>query len=142
MPKNNESCAACGKRTDFCRKGNSIKNRRPISSDKLKNYFKARNVDLNVYRFVCKPCYQDLNQLFKTDEILEHINEHNDFSRNSNLDKIDFTNERCFSLTGSTAEQFGNLLESIKGAWPYEISKSDSLFMYLARLRLGKQILV
>ncbi|RMZ99792.1 vacuolar sorting-associated 13c, partial [Brachionus plicatilis] len=54
--------------------------------------------------------------------------------------RINFNNERCFSLTGLNSDQFGILLRTIECNWPYQISKSDSLFMYLARLRLGLSI--
>lgn len=51
--------------------------------------------------------------------------------------KILFDNDRCHSLTGLKSDQFSILLQSIDGDWPYSISKRDSLFMFLARLRLG-----
>ncbi|RNA39738.1 vacuolar sorting-associated 13c [Brachionus plicatilis] len=51
-----------------------------------------------------------------------------------------FDNDQCHSLTGLKSDQFCILLQSIDGDWPYSISKRDTLFMFLARLRLGLSI--
>lgn len=143
MPRTNEDCAECGKRTDFSKNGKKIKNRQKITSTRLENYFRAKKIDLKIYKYVCRRCYSSLNKLIGSIDILEHVNKLSGLQIKENKsstvsNRINFNNERCFSLTGLNSDQFGILLRTIECNWPYQISKSDSLFMYLARLRLGK----
>lgn len=143
MPKVNENCAECGSRTDYTRNGKKIKNRRRISSEKLKKYFFAKKIDLKKFKYVCHKCYSNLNQVLCNTTILDQINklsglqikEKNTFSEKN---RIVFNDSRCHSLTGLNSEQFKTLLNLLEWNFLFSITKSDSLFLYLARLRLGK----
>lgn len=74
MPRGNENCAECGSRTDYTRNGKQIKNRRRISSEKLKKYFLAKKIDLKKFKYVCHKCYSKLNEVLDNTAILDQIN--------------------------------------------------------------------
>ena len=73
-------CVSCENRTD------RMKNRLKVKVPWLVNYITAKNIDLNQFKWICKPCYTDLLDKHQKSTLYLYVKDNTIASHPSDID--------------------------------------------------------
>ena len=137
--KNYNCCVNCGKRTD---KDKKLKERRQVSKGWMTNFFKAKNVVVSKYKWICLPCRVKItllhkdNNLFKETKTISGLFSSLSLNPDSYFDKLP---EKNFPhLTGLTKKEFFDLYKHISiKSLKSRVELVDALGLYLTKYYSG-----